>query len=118
MQNLFQILFFCKGKPGASQLAGNFPGMKWFVSRHQQQVKVGSLPVAEKEILADGCFQCLGNSVAGIHCKSGFMVCPYKRDVQAFQKVIDGQFFFQSVFRRSGAAGFNQHKHFLPKRAH
>ena len=26
VQNLFQILFLCKGKPGASQLAGNFHG--------------------------------------------------------------------------------------------
>ena len=42
-----------KGKPGASDLFGEQGCLELFISRHEKQVKVRFLRIAQKKVLAD-----------------------------------------------------------------
>lgn len=80
-----------KGQPGAAQLGGEKFGLEGLVAGHHQQVEIGLLPVAQKQVLADVSAQHLFHLMAELDGVGVVVVHPDIGDFQLLQPVVDGQ---------------------------
>ncbi len=70
-EQLPKALLRREGQPGGADLMGQVLGVKGLIRPHEQQVKLGFLPVAEEEVLADGHAQDLADGGALLHGVGG-----------------------------------------------
>ena len=86
-----------EGQPGGSNLLGQLAGFENLIAGDQQQVKVGTLAVAQQQIFAGVRAQGLVNIGAGLHGHGSFVIDPVVPDAQSIQKIVAPDFFFQSI---------------------
>ena len=100
-----------KGQPGAAQLGGEKFGLEGLVPGHQQQVEIGLLPVAQKQVLADVSAQHLFHLMAELDGVGAVVVHPDVWNIQLLQPVVDGKFLGDAVVRGPGGVvcGINAH---------
>ena len=90
VQKRFHLLIRSKAQPGAAQLTGKVLRLEGLVRRHEEQIKVGLLPVAEKQVFADGRAEDSFDLAADLHGICRVMVHSCKHGALGFQRVIDG----------------------------
>ena len=77
-----------EGQPGTAQQGGQVLGFEGLVPRHHQQIEVGLLPVAQKQVFAHMDPQCLVHAPACLYGGHRLMVHPLKRNAQRTKKPV------------------------------
>ena len=102
MEQLPEALLRREGEAGAADLMAQVLGVKGLIRSHAQQVELGFLPVAEKEILADGHAQDLTDGGALLHIVGGVAGHPVIVDTQFLQKAEGGILLGEKFSRGAG----------------
>ena len=102
-QVFFQMSGIGKAQTGAPDLFGKQLRLEGFLPRHDQQIEIRLLSVAEEQVFADFTAEKAFNLLAVLNGVRVFVVNPEKRNIQFLQQIITT--FFPRAARLSGTSG-------------